>query len=188
MDKTQIASFLLILGTTLTYTGFGIFPARIYTSKNIQERLGLLAAMPLRWVISQAFVILGSLVTVAGSIFLISYFSGSQGILFASIGAIGFVLGHIFWIWQLRLRIIQPPLFAKNELPGWLFTTFSVLALLGIANFGIAFGFQGIHQLLGACLFFAGILVLVLFLKFKDMPPFIYYALTMAIGLTLLFV
>jgi len=188
MDKTQIASFLLILGTILTYIGFGIFPARIYTSKNIRDRLDLLAAMPLRWVISQAIVILGAFVAVAGSIFLISYFSGSQRILFATIGAIGFVLGHIFWIWQLRLRIIQPPLFAKNELPGWLFTTFSVLALLGIANFGIAFWFQGIHQLLGACLFFAGIIVLVLFLKFNDMPPFIYYAMTMAIGLTLFFV
>lgn len=188
MDKTQIASFLLILGTILTYIGFGIFPPRIYTSKNIQERLDLLTAMPIRWIISQSFVIFGGFVTVAGSIFLISYFRGSQEFLFASIGAFGFVLGHVFWIWQLRLRIIQPSLFAENELPGWLYVSYSVLVLLGIANFGIAFWFQGIHQLLGACLFFAGILALVLFLKFKDMPPFIYYAMMMAIGLALLFV
>jgi len=48
MDVVQMTTSLLILGTLLTYIGFGTFPPRIYTEKNMQERLGLLAAQPRR--------------------------------------------------------------------------------------------------------------------------------------------
>jgi hypothetical protein len=100
---------------------------------------------------------------------------------------VGFVLGHVFWIWQLVLRIVQPKLFANDELPGWLFTTYSVLTLFALAGFGVAFWLQGIHQVLGAGIFLGALLVLGLFLKFDSMPPIVYYAMTLVIGLALLF-
>jgi hypothetical protein len=125
---------------------------------------------------------------VAGSIFLIPLFSESQGILLAWIGGVGFALGHVFWIWHVGLRAAQPEKFAKNELPGsWLFAAYSFFILPGLACFGAAFWLQGIHQVLGAVIFLGALLVLGLFIKFKDMVPFVYYVMTLAIGLTLLF-
>jgi hypothetical protein len=187
MDNNQIAAFLLILGTALTATGFGIFPSQIYTEKSHQVKLGLLASNPQRWRLSQWVVILGGITTVSGSIFLFRLFSGHQGALLPGIGLVGFVLGHVFWIWQLVLRIVQPKLFANDELPGWLFTTYSVLTLFALAGFGVAFWLQGIHQVLGAGIFLGALLVLGLFLKFDSMPPIVYYAMTLVIGLALLF-
>lgn len=187
MDITQITALLLILGTGLTYTGFGAFPPRIYTEKNVEEKLNLLAALPQRWILCQWLVILGGVVAVAGSIFLIPLFREGQGALPAIFGGVGFGLGHVFWIWSVVLRTVKPELFAKNELPGWLFGMYSFLMQLSLASFGIAFWLQGTHRVLGAGIFLGALLVLGLFLKFKDMPPFVYYAMTLAIGLTLLF-
>jgi hypothetical protein len=187
MVITQITALLFILGTALIYTGFGAFPPRIYTEKNVQERLNLLAAHPRRWILCQLFVILGGITTVAGSIFLIPLFRESLGALLVRLGVLGFVLGHVFWIWHVGWRALQPQKFAKNELPGWLFKIYSIPTLLALASFGAAFWLQGIHRVLGAGIFLGALLVLGLFLKFKDMPPFIYYAMTLAIGLALLF-
>ena len=187
MDAIKITALLLILGNMLIVTGFGAFPSRIYTGKNIQEKLDLLTAMPRRWVFSQLLVILGDIVLVAGSFFLILLFLESQGILPAGIGALGFVFGQIFWIWIVGLRIVEPWRQAKDEFPDWLYKTFSILTLLGLASFGVAFWLQGIHRILGIGLSLGALLILGLFLKLKGMPPIIYYMVTLSIGLTLLF-
>lgn len=96
MDIIQIIASLLILGSTLTNAGFGAFPWRIYTEKNIQEKLNLLAAHPRRWILTQMLVILGGVTSVSGSIFFIPLFGESQGALLAKIGAAGFVLRSCF--------------------------------------------------------------------------------------------
>jgi hypothetical protein len=183
----QTTALLLILGTALTTIGFGIFPSQIYTEKSKQMKLSLLASKPLRWILSQMVVILGAITTMAGSIFLFLAFRVSYGALALGIVLVGFVLGHVFWIWQLVLRIVQPKLFANDELPGWLFTTYSILTLLALAVYGVAFWLQGNYRVLGVGILLPSMLVLGLFLKFKSMPPIVYYAMTLAIGITLLF-
>jgi hypothetical protein len=187
MEINQITAFLLILGTVLIYIGFGAFPPRIYTEKDVQVKLNLLNAHPRLWILCQSLVIIGSIVTLVGLIILIPLFKDNQAILFIWIGVTGFILGHIFWIWHLLLRREQPDRFVKNELPGWLFWPYSILVLISLVNFGIGFWVQGIHRVIGIGIFFMALFVLGLFLRYKDMPPFIYYAMTAAMGVTLLF-
>ncbi len=187
MNITQITASLVTLGNLLIIAGFGAFPSLIYTGKNIQEKLDLLTAQPRRWVLSQLLLILGVLTLVAGTVFLSLLFRESQGILPAGIGALGFVFGQIFWIWIVGLRIFEPWRQAKDEFPDWLYKSFSILTLLGLVGFGIAFWLQGIHRILGIGLSLGALLILGVFLKLKGMPPIIYYMLTLSIGLTLLF-
>jgi hypothetical protein len=185
MDTFPLSALLLILGPTLAAIGFGAFPTRIYTSRDVQEKTNLLAAMPLRWFLCQVFVILGGTTIVAGSIYLIQFFLGSPGAPLAWIAAACYLFGHVFWIWHLGWRAIQPQMFARNELPGWLFQAFSILILFALASLGIAFWLQGTYQVLGAGIFTGAIIVLIAYILMKDMPPFIYYTMTLIIGLTL---
>jgi len=186
MNIIQVTALLLIAGTALTATGFGIFPSQIYTEKSNQVKMSLLAAKPQRWILSQSVVILGGITTVAGAIIFFLAFRESQGVLLPGIGLIGFVVGHAFWIWQLVLRIVHPEMFGNDTLPGWLFTTYSILTLLALAAYGIGFWLQGDSLVLGIGLSFASLMVLGLFLKFKTMPPIVYYALTLVTGVALL--
>jgi len=187
MDITQISALLLILGTTLIYTGFGVSPWGIYTEQNIQAKSKLLEAQRGRWFVGQAIVIFGGMVAVAGLLYLIPIFRDSQGALLAVMAGVAFVLGHIFWFWEVGLRAVRPQLFAKNELQGWWYRTYSIFVLLALAVLGAAFWVQGTHPVLGAGLFGGAGLTLVLTIIDKGVPPFVYYALTLAIGLTLLF-
>ena len=186
MENIRITALLLLLGPVLIATGFGIFPSQIYTEKNHLVKLNLLASKPQRWILSQWVVIFGSSTTVAGSIFLIPLFRESQNALLVRLGVVGFALGHVFWIWQLILRIVQPKLFANDGLPGWLFKSYSILVLLALASFGIAFWLQGNYIVLGAGILYGALLVLGLFLKSNNMPPIVYYTMTLTIGLALL--
>ena len=186
MSTVQITAFLLILGTGLTTIGFGIFPSRIYTSDNKQEKMNLLASKSERWVWSQLFVILGSITSVVGSIFLFLAYRNGQVAIPIGIGLLLFVAGHVFWTWQLVLRIVHPEMFAFNTLPAWLFRWYSILTLLGLVSYGFAFWLEGNYLVLGIGLVFASLLVLGLFLKFKGMLPIVYYAMTLAVGITLL--
>ena len=187
MDLILVTAIVLILGTVLTYGGFGSFPPIIYTGKDMQEKLTLLAAQPRRWTLSQYLVILGGLVSAAGTVLLVFLFRGSRGFLPAWIGAAGFVLGHVFWIWIVILRIVKPQRQATGEFPGWLFPSFSFLAQLGLAGFGAAFCLQGVHPVLGIGIIAGSVLVFILFLKTKGMPPFVYYLMTLIIGVALVF-
>lgn len=187
MIITQFTALLLIVGSVITAVGFGTFPSQIYTEKSKQVKMILLESKPQRWVVSQAIVILGGIITVAGSIFLFLSFRESHGALPLGTVMAGIVLGHVFWIWQLLLRIVQPNLFANDELPGWLFTTYSMLTLLALAVCGGVFLLQADYRVLGAGILLGSLLVLGLFLKFKSMPPIVYYAMTLVIGVTLLF-
>jgi hypothetical protein len=187
MDAFKITSVLLILGTLLIYIGFGAFPWRIYTEKSVQEKLNLLAAHPRLWIVTQSFVILGGLTVLAGTILLIPVMRGTPGALLTTIGVVGFIVGHVFWIWHVGLRAVRPQAFSNNELPGGLFGIYSIFTLLALMGFGAAFWLQGSHRLLGIVIFLGALLTLGLFLKFKDMLPAVYYAMTLAIGLALLF-
>ena len=187
MDTSQITSVLLILGTMLIYIGFGAFPWRIYTEKSVQEKLNLLAAHPRLWIVTQSFVILGGLTVLAGTILLIPVMRGNPGTLLTTIGAVGFIVGHVFWIWHVGLRASRPQAFANNELPGGLFGIYSIFTLLALMCFGAAFWLLGSHRLLGIGIFLGALLTLGLFLKFKDMLPAVYYSMTLVVGLALLF-
>ena len=187
MNILQITAFLLIFGNMLIVIGFGTFSSIIYIGNDVQKKMDLLAAQPRRWVTSQLLVISGGLFVVAGSVFLFLLFRKSQGIFPAGIGAIGLVLGQVFWIWIVIMRIIEPWRQAKDEFPGWLYKAFSYLTLLGLAGFGIAFWVNGIRPILGIGITLGTLLILGLFLKFKGMPPIVYYLPTLVIGLTLLF-
>lgn len=187
MNMIQVTALLLILGTTLTTIGFGIFPSQIFTEKSKQIKLNLLALKPKRWILAQSVVLLGAVTTVVGAIFLFLSFRDSGNVLLFGIGLAAFVFGHVFWIWQLVLRIDQPKLFANDELPGWLFTMYSVLTLLALAGFGLVLWLGGNYLIPGAGIFIASLLVLGLFIRLKMMPPIVYYAMTLAVGVTLLF-
>jgi hypothetical protein len=84
------------------------------------------------------------------------------------------------------MRITKPRRQAQDDFPGWMFRTFLILTLLGMAGFGIAFWLQGIRLVLGIGLLLGALLILELFFKFKGMPPIDYFAMTLVVGVALL--
>ena len=174
------------MGPLLSGVGFGALPTRVYTEKDIEKRSALMAALTRRWVICQAFVILGCSITVGGMFFLAGAFRTYPATWLSMVGALSFAVGHIFWIWHVLLRAAHPQKFARFELPGWLFQAYSLLTLVALAFFGAAFWVQGDFQTLGGGMLAATVIIFGMYLKMNDMPPFVYYTMILVTGLVLL--
>ena len=83
------------------------------------------------------------------------------------------------------MRIVHPEMFANDTLPGWLFETYSILILLGLASYVLAFGCRAITSAPRSWDIFYITVGPGFVFKFKGMPPIVYYALTLVIGITL---
>jgi hypothetical protein len=186
LNQETMTGIVLISGTVLTYLGFGIFPSRIYTVRDTAIRLELVQKYPRRWSISQIGVILGAIVSAIGFLMLAPLFKGTDAESLILIGVVAFLLGHILWIWHLILRISDPPAFATATLPAWQFTWYALLTPLGLLICGVSFWLHGANTWLGIGMVVASLAYLAVMAIFKDIPPFVYYLLTLIVGLVLI--
>ncbi|MFN2222282.1 MAG: hypothetical protein ACK2UH_07000, partial [Candidatus Promineifilaceae bacterium] len=186
MNQETVAGIALISGTALTYLGFGIFPSRIYTVRDIAIKLELVQTYPRRWSASQIGVILGAVASAIGFLLLAPLFQGTDGANLILFGVVAFLLGHILWIWHLILRIGDPPSFATAKLPSWHFTLYALLAPLGLLICGVSFWLLGAYNWLAIGLVVASLIYLAIMAIYRDIPPFLFYLLTLIIGMVLL--
>lgn len=185
MDIESLAGLVLIVGTALVYVGFSIFPSRIYTATDLDLKISLVDKNPQRWTISQSMVILGSAISVVGLGLVTGWLQGRTGASLTLVGLVAFAVGGVLWIWHLVMRILHPRVFARGELLFWPFLTYSILTPVGLIAYGGAFWLSRINTMLGIGLIAGASIVLVLEYILKDMPPFVHYAMTLAIGLVL---
>lgn len=185
MEIDSLAGVVLIVGTAIVYAGFSVFPSGIYTATDINLKVRLVDRYTWRWTISQALVILGSTISVIGLALVASWLQGTAGATPALMGLIAVAIGGVLWDWHLVMRILTPQVFARGELLFWPFLIYSVLTPVGLAAYGIAFWIDGANTILGTGLLVSAVLVLGVEYVLKDMPPFVHYAMTLAIGLVL---
>jgi hypothetical protein len=187
MNQETVAGIALVGGTALTYVGFSLFPTRIYTIRDTAARLELVQTYPRRWSASQIGVILGAVASAIGFLLLASLFRGTGGANLSLLGVAAFLLGHILWIWHLILRINDPPAFATARLPTWHFTLYALLTPLGLLICGVSFWLHGAYSSwLGIGLVVASLIYLGIMAIYRDIPPFLFYLLTLIVGLVLL--
>jgi hypothetical protein len=135
------------------------------------------------WTFSQFFFAAGALITVIGF--------GLSGILFrgqpfsvtiyASVALL--LIGTIFWIWHVYLRAVDPAAFTERTIPVWLFAAYTFLTQAGLIIYGAAFLRTGIPEWVGWMMIVSMSLFFLLTVIFKDMPPFVYYIITMVTGI-----
>ncbi len=183
MNIESLAGLVLIVGTIIVYVGFSIFPSRIYTATDLDLKVSLVDKYPGRWTLSQSMVILGSTVSVIGLALVTAWLRGINSAPLALVGLAAVTTGGVLWIWHLAMRIINPQRFARGESLFWPFLAYSILTPAGLVFYGIAFWLDEINTLLGVGLCVLGVIVLILEYILKDMPPFVHYAMTLAIGL-----
>lgn len=185
MKMDSLAGLVLMVGTAFVYVGFSVFPSRIYTATDIDLRVRLIDMHSGRWAISQAFVILGSTASIMGLALVTSWLQGTAGATLALVGLIAVTIGGVLWDWHLVMRIRNAQGFARGELLFWPFLIYSILTPAGLAAYGVAFWVDAANPFFGAGLLAVALIVLGLEAILKDMPPFVHYAMTLAIGLVL---
>ena len=131
---------------------------------------------------SQILFALGALVTAAG-VGLLGYRSTEAGPSFPLYAAAAVMMaGALLWSWHVYQRAATPALFTTGQLPAWPFVVYSLLTMVGLTLLGMAILQTGLASWVGWLCIGSAALFLVLALVFRDMPPFVYYLITLTVA------
>lgn len=189
MNTRVLAAVIVILGSILFLIAAFSPAARVFAETDAGRKLEMILADRRAWTISQWLFALGALVT-AGGLLLVLLVDGAP---FPSpwsyLAAVMLLVGAGLWSWHVYLRAVDPQAFVQGDLPAWHFVAYTLATQAGLATLGFVILRMGAQSrlpgwlgwlLIGGCA-----LLFIIYLLFKDMPPFVYYILTLLLGMML---
>jgi hypothetical protein len=184
MSALKLSGAVTFVGSILFLIAAFSPISRVYALPTAENKLGMITGSPTAWVISQTLFALGAIVTALG-IALAAYALRDRPSVLLFFTATAFLAaGAAAWSWHVYLRAAEPAAFVNGSLPGWHFALYTLLTMAALLLIGIALQRMGFPTWAGWLLIGGSILFFVLYLIFKDMPPFVYYLM----GATLAFV
>jgi len=181
------AGILLIIGSSAFGLGAAVGVPQVFTERDPQVRHRMLKEHVGIWRIAQPFYGLGPVIASAGAGYLAADAptGGWTRTVFAA-ACLALVIGGLTWAWSVYVRATRISEFAFGTLPGWPFATYVLLTIggLGLLSIGLLAG--GFPVWLGWLNLGADILFLGVYVRFKDIPPFVFYLLLTLVGVVVL--
>lgn len=181
-----IDALLLITGS-LIFLGAAFAPISlaVFSRSDAGKRLAAIQDSRRVWSVDQLFYALGAILTALAVGLAAFRLSRAPGSLLAYLAFAALATGAAFWAGHAYQRAVDPVAFIEGALPAWPFSAYTVLTQAGLATFGAALLQSTTPAWTGWMLIAAAVLLFAAFLLFRDMPPFIYYTLTLVTGVTL---
>jgi hypothetical protein len=180
------ATALTIVVGSLLFLAAAFSPiSRVFGIRDATQRLDIILGAPNQWAAAQLLFALGSLVTVVGIGMLAYRMSGHGVAVYLRISAAVMGIGALLWTWHVFVRAMEPALFTAGQIPVALFAGYSLLTIVGLALLGIALLQAGFQPWIAWLAMGSAALFLVLGLAFGDLPPLVYYLVTLTIGIVL---
>jgi len=183
MSMQRIAGSVLIIGSILFFIAAFSPIAQVFSEPDAAKKLEILMNGGRGWIVDQIFFALGSLVTAAGLALVAYQFRTIPHSWLVFLGLAAVVIGAVLWSWNVYLRAIDPQAFAAGTLPAWPFILYTILTQAGLAAFGSGLSRSTLPHWAGWVLTGGSLLFFLVYLIFKDMPPFAYYILTLPTGI-----
>jgi hypothetical protein len=194
----MLASVLLIGGSVVFLAGAAIGVPRVFMEPDPDARLRLLRARPRAWRWAQPLYAGGPLLAAAGVVVLAASAGTGQHSIAGGAGELGtagagprtmlaaagaaLVVGAVAWARCVHQRTVRVADFAHGRLPGWPFTTYVLLTIAGLALLGAGLLVGGFPAWLGWLVLAADAAFLAAYLRLRDLPPFVFYLLLIAVG------
>lgn len=185
MTIERIGGILLIVGSVVFLIGAAVGVPGVFTQRDPQVRLRMLTERLRAWQIAQPLYGAGPVITAAGvAFFAAASEEGSRVALAMSSAALA--TGALAWGWSLYLRGTRVREFALGTLPGWPFATYVLLTIGGIGLLALGLLIGDFRSWLGWVTLGADAVFLAGYLRFKDIPPFVFYLLFVMVGVGVL--
>ena len=179
------AGVLVLVGSGVFFAGISLGVPWVFVESSPEKRLQMLEERLLAWRLAQPLTGLGPLVAAAGVGVLAGASSGGAR---AALGvaSAGLCCGALAWSWSLYLRGTRHREFAAGSLPGWPFATYVWLTLAGLLALGAGLLLADLPEWAGWLTIGADLLFALAYLRFRDIPPFVFYLLLVAVGVAIL--
>jgi hypothetical protein len=181
----RATALTIVIGSILFLAAAFAPISRVFAVRDSAQKLEIILGAPNQWVVAQLLFALGSLVTVVGIGMLAYRMSGHDVAVYLRISAAVMGIGALLWTWHVFVRAVEPALFTTGQIPVALFAGYSLLTIIGLALLGVALLQAGFQPWVAWLAMGSAALFLVLGLAFGDMPPLVYYLVTLTIGIVL---
>ena len=185
MSTERIAAIILLVGSILFIIAAFMPVSRVYAEPSQAAKLEIITSNRTAWSASQVLFGLGASIAAIGLGFVAHHLRGAPGAVWAYIGLAAVILGAVLWDGLVYLRAVDPEGFVEGRLVGWLFPAYTLLTQVGLIAFGVSYLRAGYPAWLGGVTVGGAIIFFIIYLVFRDIPPFVYYVLTFIAGIVL---
>jgi hypothetical protein len=183
MNSQKVVGWLLVAGSLLFLAGSFSPVSRVYAEATADRKLEIILASGGGWALSQILFSMGAIVIAAG-VTLAAYLARDRTIsLLLRLSAAVLTAGAVLMTWHAYVRALDPRGFAHGTLPMWDFIVYSLFTQVGLALLGIALVRSGFPRWVGRTATSGAVLFFLLMIIFGDMPPLVYYFLTLLAGI-----
>lgn len=183
---SSTAGVLMIVGSAIFGVGAAIGVPGVFTQPDRGQKLHMLEERLTLWRLAQPFYAVGPLVASAGVGYLAASSDADDGQTWLVLSCLLLVAGALCWSWSVYLRMTHYREFALGGLPAWPFAAYVYLTLGGLAFLGLGLLLADLPDWLGWLTVGADVLFLAAYLRWKDIPPFVFYLLLTVVGIGML--
>ena len=173
MDATA-ATLLSVVGSAIFLVGAGIGLPRVFTEPDPAVKLQVLEGRMTQWRIAQPFYAIGPVVAALGVGVLAGSAADHPARVWLAVSCLALLAGSLCWSWSVYQRFRYVREFALGELPGWTFASYVWLTLIGLAALGIGLLIAGYPAWTGWVTLAGSLAFLAVYVRFRDMPPFVF--------------
>lgn len=178
---TTTATVLVLVGSAIFLVGAAIGVPRVFTEPDPAVRLRMLEERRTVWRAAQPPYAVGTVVAAVGVGPLAAADGPGRGWFGVSCALL--LAGALCWSWSVSLRFRYVREFALGELPGWSFVAYVWLTLAGLAALGVGLLVADVPSWTGWLTLGATLAYLALWLRMRDLPPFLFYVLLPVVAL-----
>lgn len=151
--------------------------AMAFPAAGAEAKLKIIREHHVLWVLSQYGFGLGAVVTAAGFVLLASAHAG--GTRLVGLVSYGMLAGALVWGINLIQRATDVEGFAAGTHPVWPFLAYTLLTMLALAVWGWFYLQGDFPAWLGWATLVPILILFVLLVVLRDLPPFVYYVITL---------
>ncbi len=177
----------LVIGTgSLLFLVAAFLPvSRVYTVPDPEGKLEIIRELKWMWNTSCFLFGIGSLAMVLGWGIFVFSINEMKGMAIPLISLILMGTGALLWSWHVTERFLHPEGFANGTNTPFLFLIYSVFTQAGLALMGWYLLKIPLANWIGWMFILGSVLLFILMVIFKDMPPFTYYLITLVFSIVL---
>lgn len=187
MSLQKISACLFILGSAIfVFAAFHPFSQRFFPEPDRAKRWEMVSTSLSTWNFIHVFFSVGAIVTALGSILYAIHLKGTVNSSFSLSAAALIVCGSALWVFHCYLRVSAPKDFVEGLQPGWNFVVYTIFMIGALFLYGWLFRESGLPPWSGWTLMIGSGMYFLIFIIFRDLPPFSHYVLGMMMGIVLL--
>jgi hypothetical protein len=186
MNTNRTSGIVLSIGSLLFLAAAFMPVSRVFVVRGAEQQLAVIAADRSGWQVAQFFFGSGATIAWVGMAMLVYRLKTKKRSIFPLVAVAASGVGLVFWIVYIYLRTISPENFVHSLYPGWLFPAYSFLTLLAILVLGMEMYRLKFPRWLSLFTMNSAVLLALAFLVLKDLPPLLYYIVTLVDGISVL--